>query len=48
MSRAYRAEVVAEFKKLFNVVQTSAVNRVVTTNADGVPAASLCLGVFCG
>jgi len=37
----YRAEVVAEFKNLFNVVQTSAVNRVVTTNADGVPAAAL-------
>ena len=37
----YRAEVVAEFKNLFNVVQTSAVNRVVTTNADGVPSGPL-------
>ncbi len=37
----YKAEVVAEFKNLFNVVQTSAVNRVVTTNADGVPTAAL-------
>jgi len=37
----YRAEVVAEFKNVFNVVQTSAVNRVLATNADGVPATSL-------
>jgi hypothetical protein len=37
----YKAEVVAEFKNLFNVVQTSAVNRVVTTNANGVPTTAL-------
>jgi hypothetical protein len=33
----YRAEVVAEFKNLFNVVQTSAVNRIVTTDVNGQP-----------
>ena len=33
----YRAEVVAEFKNLFNMVQTSAVNRIVTTDANGEP-----------
>jgi hypothetical protein len=38
---ARRLEVAAEFKNLFNTVQTSAVNRVVPTNALGEPAAAL-------
>ena len=33
----YRGEVVAEFKNLFNTVQTSSVNRVITTDVNGVP-----------
>jgi hypothetical protein len=37
----YRGEVVAEFKNLFNVVQTSAVNRIVTTDVDGNPVAAI-------
>jgi hypothetical protein len=37
----YRAEVVAEFKNLFNTVQTSAVNRIVTTNAAGEPTTAI-------
>jgi hypothetical protein len=41
ISGRYRAELVAEFKNLFNTVQTSAVNRVVTTNAAGEPATAL-------
>jgi hypothetical protein len=32
-----RAEIAAEFKNLFNTVQTSAVNRIITTNAAGEP-----------
>ena len=37
----YRGEVVAEFKNLFNVVQTSAVNRTVTTDVNGDPVAPI-------
>jgi hypothetical protein len=36
-----RAEVAAEFKNVFNTVQTSAVNRIIPTNAFGEPTASL-------
>ena len=36
-----RLEVAAEFKNLFNTVQTSAVNRVIETNALGEPTATL-------
>jgi hypothetical protein len=32
-----RAEIAAEFKNLFNTVQTSAVNRIINTNAAGEP-----------
>lgn len=36
-----RAEIAAEFKNLFNTVQTSAVNRIIATNASGEPLAAL-------
>ncbi|BCS35887.1 hypothetical protein TBR22_A51220 [Luteitalea sp. TBR-22] len=36
-----RLEIAAEFKNLFNTVQTSAVNRIIPTNALGVPTGTL-------
>jgi hypothetical protein len=36
-----RLEIAAEFKNLFNTVQTSAVNRIIPTNAQGVPTGVL-------
>ena len=36
-----RLEVAAEFKNLFNTVQTSAVNRIIPTNALGEPTTTL-------
>lgn len=39
-----RAEIAAEFKNLFNTVQTSAVNRIVTTNAAGEPLVTVPAG----
>ena len=38
---ARRLEIAAEFKNLFNTVQTSAVNRIIPTNALGEPTGSL-------
>ena len=35
------AEVIAEVKNLFNTIQTSSVNRNITTNAQGVPTVAL-------
>ncbi|HEX6215925.1 MAG TPA: hypothetical protein VFZ38_13930, partial [Vicinamibacterales bacterium] len=34
-------EVIAEVKNLFNTIQTSSVNRNITTNAQGVPTVAL-------
>jgi len=39
--RGIRAEVVAEFKNLFNVEQTSSVNRIVTTDTAGNPLTAI-------
>jgi len=36
-----RAEIAAEFKNVFNTVQTSAVNRIIPTNASGEPLSAL-------
>ncbi len=38
---ARRLEIAAEFKNLFNTVQTSAVNRIIPTNAFGEPTVAL-------
>lgn len=41
LAGAMKAEILAEFKNLFNTLQTAGVNRVITTSADGTPIAAI-------